>query len=108
MFGNLNPKQIEGLMKKMGIAQEEINASRVIIECEDKKIKINNPSVMKIKMSGNTSFQISGEISEEESSSFNEEDIKIVMEKTGKSKKEVLKILKKTKGDIAEAILELS
>lgn len=108
MFGNFNPKQVEGLMKKMGIAQEEIDASKVIIECEDKKIVIENPSVMKIKMSGNVSFQISGDVSEEEIEKFSEEDIKIVMEKTGKSKKEVIKVLEKTDGDIAQAILELS
>ncbi|MEM4605971.1 MAG: nascent polypeptide-associated complex protein [Candidatus Pacearchaeota archaeon] len=108
MFGNFNPKQVEGLMKKMGIAQEEIDASRVIIECEDKNIIIENPSIMKIKMSGNVSFQISGDIKEEEKSFFSEEDIKIVIEKTGKSREKVIKALEKTQGDIAEAILELS
>ncbi|MEM4181613.1 MAG: nascent polypeptide-associated complex protein [Candidatus Pacearchaeota archaeon] len=108
MFGNFNPKQVEGLMKKMGIAQEEIDASRVIIECQDKSIVINNPSVVKIKMSGNVSFQISGDISEEEGKAFSEEDIKIVMEKTGKPREKVINALEKTKGDIAEAILELS
>ena len=32
MFGGINPKQMQGMMKKMGIAQQEISASRVIIE----------------------------------------------------------------------------
>ena len=108
MFGGMNPKQMQGMMKKMGIAQEEIDASRVIIECEDKNIIIENPSVMKIKMQGNESFQISGDVSEEETSSFSEEDIQIVTDKTGKSKEEVIEALEKTEGDIAQAIIELS
>lgn len=107
MFGNVNPKQIQGMMKKMGIAQNEINAERVIIECADKNIIIENPSVMKISMQGNVSYQISGDESEESKESFSEDDIKIVMEKTGKSKAEVTKALEKNEGDIASAIIEL-
>lgn len=108
MFGGINPKQMQGMMKKMGIAQEEIDASRVVIECEDKNIIIENPSVMKIKMQGNESFQISGEVSEEGKSSFNEDDVEIVMNKTGKSKGDVVEALEKNDGDIAQAIVELS
>lgn len=108
MFGGINPKQMQGMMKKMGIAQEEIDAVRVVIECDDRNIIIENPSVMKIKMQGNESFQISGEVSEEESSGFSEEDIKMVMEKTGKSKEDVVEALEKNEGDIAQAIVELS
>lgn len=108
MFGGINPKQMQGMMKKMGISQDEIDASRVIIECQDKNIIIENPSVMKIKMQGQESFQISGDISEEETSSFNEEDLKIVMEKTGKSEDQVKEALEKVGGDIAQAIIELS
>jgi len=108
MFGGINPKQMQGMMKKMGISQEEINASRVIIECEDKNIIIKNPSVLRVKMQGNESFQISGDISEEESSPFSEEDIEMVLEKTKKSREEVIKALENSNGDIAEAILELS
>lgn len=107
MFGNFNPKQIDGLMKKMGISQTEIKAKRVIIECSDKNIFIENPSVVKIKVQGQESFQISGDVSEEEIS-FSEEDIKLIMEKTGKSKEEVIKCLEKNNGDIAQTIIDLS
>jgi len=106
MFGNIDPKKIAGMMSKMGIKQEEIEAKRVIIEQEDKKIVINNPSVVKIEMQGNESFQISGDISEE--LGIQEEDIKQVMEKTGKTRLEAEKALKEAEGDLAEAILSLS
>ncbi len=108
MFGGVNPKQIQGMMKKMGIAQSEINAKRVIIECEEKNIVISDPSVMKVSMQGNISYQISGEESEEETTSFSIEDIKMVIEKTGKGEKEVVACLKKNEGDIAQAIIELN
>jgi nascent polypeptide-associated complex subunit alpha len=108
MFGGVNPKQLQGMMKKMGISQEQIEASRVIIETEEKNIIIENPSITKIKMQGQESLQITGDFSEEESSSLNEGDIKMVMEKTGKSEKEVSEVLQKNDGDIAEAILQLS
>ena len=108
MLGGINPKKIQQMMKQMGINQEEIDASRVIIEATDKKIVIENPSVMKIKMQGQESFQISGDVREEkEEAGFSENDIKTIMEKTGCSKKKAEETLKKT-GDLAEAILELS
>lgn len=108
MFGGINPSQMQGMMKKMGISQEEISANRVIIEKKDgKKIIIEDPSVMRIKMQGQISFQISGEEIEIEEK-YSEEDIKTVMEKTGCTKKKAIEVLEKTNGDLAEAILELS
>ncbi|SRR3972149_3501760 len=102
---NLDPKKMQAMMKQMGIAQEQIDASRVVIEKADGKIIIKNPSVTKIKIQGQETFQISGEVSEE--NGISEEDVKTVVEKTGVSEKIARKTLEKT-GDLAEAILELS
>ena len=94
-------------MKQMGINQQDIPSQRVIIEKEDGgKIIITNPSVLKIKMQGQESFQISGDISEKEEK-FSEEDVQIIMEKTNCSKEKAVGALEKT-GDLAEAILDLS
>lgn len=95
-------------MKQMGIKQEDIDASKVIIEKSDGgKILINNPSVVKVNMSGNESFQITGDISEEEEAITND-DINIVMEKTGASEEDARKALKDSNGDLTEAIMSLS
>jgi nascent polypeptide-associated complex subunit alpha len=103
----MNPKQMQAMMKQMGINQIDIPSSRVIIEKEDGgKIIIDNPSVLKVKMQGQESFQISGDVSESEEK-FSEDDIKVVMEKTKCSEKEAKKALEET-SDLAEAILELS
>ena len=105
---NLNPKKMQALMKQMGMSQEEINASKVIIEKEGNNIIINNPSVIKIDVQGKESFQITGDVSEEaEEVGISEDDIKTIVEKTGKSEEEAREALEKT-GDLAEAILELS
>jgi len=100
---------MQGMMKKMGIAQEEIDASRVIIENKDgTKTIIENPSIMKIKMQGQTSFQISGEEREEsEEVKISKEDIETIMEKTGCSEQEAREEMEKTQ-DLAEAIMNLS
>jgi len=107
MFPNLDPKKMQAVMRQMGISQNEIPASRVIIEKEDNsRIIIENPSVTKINMQGNESFQITGDVSETEANN-SEEDIKTIMEKTGCNEKQAKKALEET-GDLAEAILKLS
>ena len=110
MFPGINPKKMQAMMKQMGVAQEDIPASRVIIETEEKNIVINNPSVVKINMQGQTNFQISGNINEEEniSEDTTEEDIQTIIEKTDCTEEQARESLKKTEGDLTEAILDLS
>jgi len=105
----MNPKKMQAVMKQMGISQDEISASRVIIEkTDDTKIIIENPSVTKIKMQGQETFQIAGEITEETELTISKEDIQTVVEKTNCSENEAKEALEKNSGDIAETILELS
>jgi nascent polypeptide-associated complex subunit alpha len=113
MFPGINPRDMQAMMKKMGIKQEEIDALRVIIEKEDGRIIIEDPSVIKVNMQGQETFQISGKAfeeskDEEKDTEQNEKDIEMIIEKTGKSKDEVAIALEKNEGDIASTILELS
>lgn len=109
MFGGVNPRQMQGMMKKMGISQNEISAQRVIIEKHNgEKIIIENPSIVNIKMQGQSSYQISGEEHTETQEIENtSEDIQTIIEKTGCSKEEAKKALEET-GDLADAIMELA
>jgi nascent polypeptide-associated complex subunit alpha len=105
-LGGLNPKKMQGLMKQMGIQQDEVPVEKVTIEKTDgSKIIISPANVQKITMQGQSSYQISGEEIEEQG--ISEEDIKMVMEKTSCTEEQARKTLEKT-GDIAEAILNLS
>jgi len=108
MFPNLDPKKMQSVMKQMGISQEEINSNRVIIERDGGNIVIDNPQVLKIKMHGQESFQISGDVSEEQEAGISKEDIILIMEKTGRSEEESRMALEKHNGDLTEAIVELS
>lgn len=106
--GGVNPGQVKALMKQMGIKTEDIEAERVIIEKADSRIVIENPQIQKIDMKGQVSWQIMGEEKEETKEvAISDDDVKLVMEKTGKSEKEVRKVLNETK-DIAETIMRLS
>jgi len=107
MFPGMNPKKIQAMMKQMGIDQAEVPADRVIIESSEGKIIIENPSVLKINMQGQTQFQVSGDVSEE-APGISEEDIQTVMEKTSCSQEEAAAELEKNGGDMAEAIINLS
>jgi len=106
MIPGMNPRQMNKMMQKMGIKQDEIEASEVIIKTPEKNIIIKNPSVTKVDMMGQKTFQIIGEITEE--SPISEEDINTVSEQANVSKEEAKKELEKTSGDLAEAIVNLT
>ena len=109
MMPNMDPRTMASAMKRLGIKQTDIQASQVIIKTEDSDIIITNPSVSKINMMGQESFQITGDISQVENPQdmFTKEDIDTVIEHTKCSEKEAIDSLKATNGDIAEAILIL-
>ena len=102
MFPGLNPKNMEKVMKQMGIKQEEVDADEVIIKSSSKNLIIKNPKVTKIHMQGHETFQIVGDVQEES----NEEDIKTIIEQTGCSKEEAEKALEEHE-DLTEAIMSL-
>ena len=110
MFPGMNPRKMQQMMKKMGMQQQEIPATEVIIKTEDKEIVITEPSVSKINMMGQETFQISGSIHERETSSepeISEDDVKTVAEQANCSEEEAKQALEETSGDLAEAILKL-
>ncbi len=106
----INPRDMEKALKRMGIKMETIDAKEVIIKCGDKEILINDPVVQKVDMKGMVSFQIQGSVEERkiQKEKFTQEDVELVVEKTGVSREEAKKALENADGDIAEAILKLS
>jgi len=105
MFG-MNPKEIEKAMKKLGIKQETIEASEVIIKTKDKELVIRNPEIVKMNAMGQESLQITGKL-EERSIGISEDDIKTVIEQAKVDYTTAKKALEKNKGDLAQTILEL-
>lgn len=110
MFPGMNPKKMNQMMKKLGIQQQELDATEVIIRMPDKEIIIRNPQVSKVNMMGQMTYQVVGneEVNEKDSTpEIDEEDIKTVMEQAEVDHDTAAEALKITKGDIAEAILGL-
>ncbi|MEM4633759.1 MAG: nascent polypeptide-associated complex protein [Candidatus Anstonellaceae archaeon] len=106
MLPGLDPKQMQKVMKQMGIKTEEIDASKVTIELKDGgRLVVFEPQIVQIEMQGQKSFQVSGKVHVEEEAG--EGDIKLVQEATGCSREEAQNALRETQGDIAEAILRL-
>lgn len=94
------------MLRRMGLKVEDVKAERVVIEAEGKKIVFEGPQVVKTVMQGQEAYQIIGKpkIVEE----ISEDDIQLVVEKTGVSREDAEKVLRESKGDVAEAILKLS
>ena len=110
MFPGMNPRDMQKAMKRMGIKQEEIDATEVIIKTNDKDLIIRNPQVSKVNMMGHETLQISGEIEELEKDTkveVKEEDVETVVSQTNCSEDEAKSALEKSNGNLAEAILEL-
>ena len=106
----MNPRKMQGMMKKMGVAQVEIPATEVIIKQEDKELIIRNPQVSKVSMMGQETFQVVGEIEEREISTeaeISEDDINTVAEQANVSKEEAEAAIKEASGDLAQAIMNL-
>lgn len=110
MMPGMNPRKMQQMMKRMGIQQNDIDAKEVIIRTEDKEIVFTNPSVAKVNMMGQETWQVVGtpeERSLETAPEISEEDIKTVVEQTGATEEEAKSALEKNEGDIAQTILEL-
>lgn len=112
MMPNMDPKMLKNLMDKMGIKSANIPAEKVVIYGLDRDIVIESPQITRIEMQGNISFQVAGVISEKEKRlevEISDEDIRLVMEKTGiKDEAIVRKAIKDANGDIAAAIMDLT
>ena len=110
MIPGINPREMQKAMKRLGIKQEEIDATEVIIKTNDKEIIIQSPQVSKVNMMGQETFQVVGQVHEKEISSepeINEDDIKTVMQQTGVTEEEAKKAILENDRDLAKAIMSL-
>jgi nascent polypeptide-associated complex subunit alpha len=102
------------MMQKMGMDTKSLDDVRdVTIRTSDRKIIIEEPSVMSIAMQGQNMFQVTGGTIREETITSEtkvmipEEDVKMVAEQANVSMDEAKKALEGSGGDLAEAIVSL-
>ena len=104
----MNQRAMKQAMKKMGMQQQDIEATEVIIKTKDKELVFANPQVSKISVMGQETYQIVGEAQERvREVEISADDVKTVAEQASVSEDEARKALTESKGDLAEAILKL-
>lgn len=105
----MNPRQMERMMRKMGLNMEEMEGVKeVVIYTETKEVHISDPQVTIMNVQGEKNFQIQGKVTEKVlKEEVPEEDIQLVMDQTGASKEDAIKALEKADGEPAEAIILL-
>jgi nascent polypeptide-associated complex subunit alpha len=107
MMPNVDPRQLKKMMHRMGMSVDEIEGvEEVIIRTVDKEYIFTDVDVSIMDVKGSKTYQISG--NPVVANRLSEEDITLVMEKTGASTEEARAALKKANGDLAQAILDLS
>ncbi|MBD3259994.1 nascent polypeptide-associated complex protein [Candidatus Woesearchaeota archaeon] len=106
----MNPRKMQQMMKRMGMQQVDIPAELVIIRTADQEYLFESPQVSKVNVMGQETYQVVGkpvirELKEE--LQIPEDDINTVVEQTGVSKEKAEEALKKSGGDLAQAIMDL-
>lgn len=104
----MNPRNMNKMMKRMGIQQVEIDAIEVIIKTSESELIFRNPQVSKVNMMGQDTYQIIGEAEERSLSKFSDEDVKTVSEQAKVDEDKAREALEKSDGDLAKAIMDLS
>ena len=109
MLPGMNPRDLAKAMKRLGIQQEELEAHEVIIRLADRELVFSDPHVTKVNAMGQISFQITGTPEERaKESPITEEDVKTVMAQANVDRERALAAVKKHRGDLAAAILDLT
>lgn len=102
-----NPKNMEKMMKQMGMDMEEVPATRVIVETADgNNLVFESPDLNKIKVQGQEMFQLQGDY-EEQAAGPDPDDVELVMEQTGASEEDAKQALDEH-DDLTDAIMSLS
>jgi len=110
MFPGMNQRKMQQAMRKMGISQVDIPATEVIIRTPDKEIIITNPSVAKVNMMGQETYQVVGSAEERALSTtpeISEDDVSTVMAQAGVDEGTAREAIERHSGDLAEAIMGL-
>ena len=109
MRGN---REMRRMLDKMGLDMKTMdNVEEVIIKTETKELYLIKPQVIEMKGKDSTIFQvIASDIEEKqrEVPAFKEEDVILVMQQANVSKEKAIAALTDTKGDLAQAILNLT
>ena len=105
-------REMRRMLDKMGLDMKTMdNVEEVIIKTDTKELYLIKPQVIEMKGKDSTIFQVvASDIEEKQRDvpSFKEEDIILVMQQANVSREKAMQALIESKGDMAQAILNLT
>ncbi len=117
MPGRMNERQIRRMMQQAGIKSSDMDGViQVDFIFSDRKLSVKDPQVTILDIQGTRTYQVVGgqEVSGEaadvprsKDSDINEEDLNLVMQKTGVDRDKAAEALRKNGYKPAEAIIAL-
>ncbi|ABO09409.1 nascent polypeptide-associated complex protein [Pyrobaculum calidifontis] len=115
-----SPRELEKILKRMGIKVEEVDVAYVELKLKNgETIRINSPTVALMRMPNKVlvyqiqaaegSVQKVAPAAAPATSEYqpSEEDIALLIEQTGASREEAIKALVEAKGDLVQAAMKL-
>ena len=108
--GNINPRQMKAMMKKLGMNVEQIeDVQSIVIKTPKGNYVFDSADVQAMTMQGQTTYQITGDIRFEPAEvEIPKEDVTMVAAQANVSEEKAKEALKASKGDIADAIIRLT
>jgi nascent polypeptide-associated complex subunit alpha len=105
-------REMRRMLDKMGLEMKDLGSiEEVIIKTDTKELYLIKPQVIEMKGKDSTIFQVVATNVEEKQRDipvFKEEDIILVMQQATVSKEKAIQALIDSKGDMAQAILNLT
>jgi nascent polypeptide-associated complex subunit alpha len=105
-------REMRRMLDKMGLEMKDLgNIEEVIIKTETKELYLLKPQVVEMKGKDSTIFQVVATDIEEKQRDvpvLKEEDITLVMQQANVTREKAIQALIDAKGDMAQAILNLT
>jgi nascent polypeptide-associated complex subunit alpha len=105
-------REMRRMLDKMGLEMKDMgNVEEVVIKTETRELYLIKPQIIEMKGKDSTIFQVvASDIQERqrEIPFFKEEDIVLVMQQANVTKEKAIQALTDSKGDMAQAILNLT
>ncbi len=105
-------REMRRMLDKMGLEMKDLgNIEEVVIKTETKELYLLKPQVVEMKGKDSTIFQVVATDIEEKQRDvpvLKEEDITLVMQQANVTREKAIQALIDAKGDMAQAILNLT
>ncbi|ESS07073.1 MAG: nascent polypeptide associated complex NAC [uncultured archaeon A07HB70] len=119
MFGGgMNPRKMQQMMEQMGIDMTELDAEEVVIRTPDEELVFTDADVTRMDAQGTETYQIAGEpetrgrddaagADDADEDTIPDEDVELVVARTGASEEAAHEALAAEDGDLAAAVSRL-